>query len=104
MHVVRHHYGDMQMVFGSMIMTATPKNNIASPIRQNPTILCNKGDEVRFIVALKMRKDAPMKAHGKSLFHEGVGILAINLTEILSASQSGNHHKSRGGGCPHLPS
>ena len=55
MYVIGHDDGHVQIVFRSVIVTATPEYDIACPIGQNPAAPSNKRDEMGFEVALQAR-------------------------------------------------
>lgn len=63
MRVIRHDDDHAQVVSPLMIVSATIKHNLPRPIRKHATILRDEGDEVRLVIALQVRKIAPIEGH-----------------------------------------
>jgi len=72
MHVVRHHYGNMQSHFAAIVMEAVFQGYVARGRRQFPSEVCVKGDEVFPASALYVRQVSPVvifaNLHGGSEF------------------------------------
>jgi hypothetical protein len=69
--VVWHDYCNAQVVFCIVPMDATFRDSLPCPFRQLATIFCNKGPEVRFVIALIVRKVPALEAHGIIVVEKG---------------------------------
>ncbi len=54
MHVIRHNYSTMNIIFNPMTMQAMPENQTPRRLGHDPAVISNKGDEERFISDLQM--------------------------------------------------
>ena len=63
MDMIGHHYRNVQVVSDAMIVDAAPEHELTSPFRHNPAIFRHKRNEVRLIVALKVRQVATIERH-----------------------------------------
>src|SRR5438874_10476243 len=61
--MIGHHYRNVQVVSDAMIVDAAPEHELTSPFRHNPAIFRHKRNEVRLIVALKVRQVATIERH-----------------------------------------
>ncbi len=65
MHMVGHYDSDMQRVSDSVIAQAAAEGDVPCPVGQLLTEFSNECDEMRFVVALKMRQVATIEGHGR---------------------------------------
>jgi len=63
-HMVGHNDSDMQRVSDSVVVQAAAEGDVPCPVWQLLTEFSNECDEVRFVVALKMRQVATIEGHG----------------------------------------
>jgi hypothetical protein len=75
-HMVGHNDSDMQRVSDSVVVQAAAEGDVPCPVGQLLTEFSNECDEVRFVVALKMRQVATIEGHA--------GIILPSKMETLS--------------------
>ena len=66
--VVGHDYSGVQVISKGVIVTNRFKDDVARPLRQDPSISGNERDEMPFSVSLQVRQVAPVERHSQS-FH-----------------------------------
>src|SRR5439155_26307502 len=64
--MIGHHYRNVEVVSGTMIVKAAFDHDSASPVRHDPALLCHKCNEVWFVVTLQVRKVAAIENHGNA--------------------------------------
>jgi len=62
-HVVGHDHGYIQINFRAVVMGTAAKHDQARFRRQGPALAGGECDEMPFVVALQVRKIAPVKCH-----------------------------------------
>ena len=63
MHVVRHDYGNIQIVSRVMTMNAAVQHNLPGPIRHDAAFFRAESDEVRPVITLDVRQVATTEGH-----------------------------------------
>jgi hypothetical protein len=67
MYVIGHNDSDVELILGSMIEAAARECDIASPLRQRPSTLGHKGEEMWFEISLQVGQISPIKLHARFL-------------------------------------
>ena len=67
MNMVGHHYGDVKLIFLTVIMAAGGQHDVPRRRRQDPTELGDESEEVRCEVLLQMRKVTTIELHESML-------------------------------------